>query len=98
MEDFKTTTRQSQTRHTLLLDDREKLTVNGVQDVESFDDETVILYTSHGMLTIKGVDFRINKLSVESGEVVVEGEIDSVVYSGAERSGKGGGFFSKMFK
>ena len=98
MEDLRTTGRQPGAKHALLLDDREKLTVSGVEDVESSDDETVILYTTQGTLTVKGIDFRINKLSVESGEVVVEGSIDSILYSNADRPTKGGGFFSRMFK
>ena len=97
MEDLRTAGRAGM-KHTLLLDGREKLTVNGVEDVESFDDEAVILYTTQGMLTVKGIDFRINKLSVESGEVIVEGEIGSILYSGVDRPQKDGGFFSKMFK
>ena len=99
MEELRATGgRTTAMRHSLILEDREKLTVSGVEDVESFDDETVILYTGQGMLTVKGVEFRINKLSVESGEVVVEGVIDSVLYTGADRPNKTGGFFSRMFK
>ena len=98
MDDLRMTGSKTGMKHTLLLEDREKLTVSGVEDVESFDDETVVLYTTQGMLTVKGVDFRINKLSVESGEVIVEGELDSILYSSVDRVHKGGGFFSKMFK
>ena len=98
MDDFNRTTRTQMTKHTLLLEDREKLHVTGVEDVESFDDEVVILYTTNGTLTVKGVDFRINKLNVESGEVVIEGELESIMYTGEERAPKGGGLFSRMFK
>lgn len=84
--------------HNVILEGRRKLSVSGVEDVESFDELTVILYTSMGNLTIKGGNLHINKLSVESGEVVVEGDIDSLVYSDNENSKDRAGFFTKLFR
>ena len=65
----------------LILENREKLTITGVLDVLSFDDQIVIVDTQLGLLTIKGEDLRINKLSLDSSEVIIEGEIYNLGYS-----------------
>ncbi len=65
----------------LVLENREKLNVSGVLDVLSFDDQIVMVETELGLLTIKGENIRINKLSLDTSEIVVEGEIDSLTYS-----------------
>lgn len=86
-----------ETAHNLILENRKKLSVSGVNDVESFDEESIVLYTDMGTLTIKGSELHIQKLSVESGETVIEGRVDSCVYS-ESGSRKGGGFLAKLFK
>jgi len=68
----------------LVLENREKLNVSGVLDVLSFDDQIVMVETELGLLTIKGENIRINKLSLDTSEIVVEGEIDSLTYSNKE--------------
>ena len=65
----------------LILENREKLTITGVLDVFSFDDQIVIVETQLGLLTIKGDDLRINKLSLDSLEVIIEGQIFNLGYS-----------------
>lgn len=65
----------------LILENREKLTITGVVDVLSFDDQIVIVDTQLGLLTVKGEDLRINKLSIDSSEVVIEGEVFNLGYS-----------------
>ncbi len=65
----------------LVLENREKLNVSGVLDVLSFDDQIVMVETELGLLTIKGENIRINKLSLDTSEIIVEGEIDSLTYS-----------------
>ena len=83
----------------LVLENREKLSVSGVLDVLSFDDQIVIIETELGLLTIKGEDLRINKLSIDSSEVMIEGQIYNLGYSENTLNGKGGsGIFSKIFK
>jgi len=86
--------------HNIIMENRNKVSISGVEDVDSFDEQTVILFTSAGLLTVKGSDFHINKLNVESGEVVIEGDVESLVYSDSMggRDSAGGGFFAKMFK
>lgn len=65
----------------LILENRQKLNVSGVIDVLSFDDQIVIVETELGLLTVKGENIRINKLSLDTSEVVVEGDINSLGYS-----------------
>ena len=83
--------------HSLILQDRRGLSVSGVLDVDSFDEQTIILFTEQGELTIKGNDLHINKLSVDTGELSVEGYIDALNYS-EEKTISKSGFFSKLFK
>jgi sporulation protein YabP len=65
----------------VILENRKKLSISGVADVLSFDDQIVILDTNLGMLTVKGKDIRITKLSLDTTDVIIEGEIGSLVYS-----------------
>ena len=83
----------------LILENRERLNVSGVIDVESFNDECVIVETELGTLVIRGEDLHINKLNLDSSELNVEGDIISCEYSDREGSrSKGFGFFGRMFK
>ena len=83
--------------HNIILENRGRLNVSGVEDVDSFD--AVIIFTNMGVLTVRGEDLHINKFSVESGELFVEGNIYALTYSddSMKKSGSGG-FFSKMFR
>ncbi len=83
----------------LILENREKLSISGVLDVLSFDDQIVILETELGLLTVKGENLRINKLSLDTAEVIVDGEIYSLGYSEKNLEKKsGGGILGKIFK
>lgn len=82
--------------HNIILENRKTLTAAGVSDVDSFDEQTIVAYTDFGELTIRGSDLHINKLSVETGELVIEGEINSISYS--EARAESGGFFSRLFR
>ena len=83
----------------LILENRGKLSISGVLDVLSFDDQVVILETELGMLTVKGENIRINKLSIDTSEVIVEGDISNLAYSdkNTEKTNKGS-LISKIFK
>ena len=83
---------------TLVLESRERLTVTGVVDVLSFDDQIVIIETQLGLLTIKGEDLRINKLSIDSSEVIIEGEIYNLGYSESNSVKKNTSILGKIFK
>ncbi len=83
----------------LILENRSKLSVSGVLDVLSFDDQIIIIETELGLLTIKGENLRINKLSIDTSEVIVEGQIDSITYSSKDLNKKSAeGFLGKIFK
>lgn len=82
----------------LILENREKLNVSGVLDVLSFDDQIVIIETELGLLTVKGDNLRINKLSTDTEEVTVEGNIFTLSYSERNNSNKDSSIFSKIFK
>lgn len=82
----------------LVLENREKLSISGVLDVLSFDDQVVIVETELGLLTIKGENLRINKLSIDTSEVIVEGEIYNLSYSENDLDKKTSGFLNKIFK
>ena len=89
----------SNTVQNLVLENREKLSISGVLDVLSFDDQIVILETELGLLTVKGENLRINKLSLDTADVIVDGEIYNLGYSEKELDRKsGGGILGKIFK
>ena len=81
----------------LVLENRNKLSVSGVNDVLSFDDQVVIIETELGLLTVKGENLKINKLNIDTSEVIVEGEINSLSYSEHQTKSEGG-FLGKIFK
>ncbi len=83
----------------LILENRGKLSISGVVDVLSFDDQVVIVETDLGLLTIKGENLRINKLNIDTSETIVEGDISSMTYSENKSVDKGkGSLISKIFK
>ncbi len=83
----------------ITLENREHLSLTGILDVYSFDDQIIIVDTELGLLTIKGEDLKINKLNLETSDFVVDGKIDSINYSTSEISGKKGkGLLNKIFK
>ena len=86
-----------ETEHRLVLEGREQLTVTGVEEVESFDENTIVMYTSRGTLIVRGENLHIEKLSLDGGDLKVEGDIDSLTYEDGSRE-KGGGFLSRLFR
>lgn len=73
--------------HKLSLDGRNKLTMTGVTEVISFDDTAVILSTTLGNLTVHGQQLQLKNLSLEGGQVAVEGNVAALVYEEPRRSG-----------
>ena len=82
----------------LILENRSKLSISGVLDVLSFDDQVVVVETELGLLTVKGENIRINKLSIDTSEVIVEGEISYLAYSDKDVEKNKSSFMSKIFK
>ncbi len=85
--------------HKVLLANRKTGAFSGVVDVLSFDVAEILLETELGMLLIKGHDLHVNRLSLEKGEVDVEGRIDSLTYSDIKNAGKQAeSFFGRLFR
>lgn len=82
--------------HHVVLEDRKHLTVSGVEDVERFDENTIVLSTSQGAMTISGENLHIEKLSLDGGDLKVEGEIEALVYE--ENRGTQGGFLARLLR
>ncbi len=82
--------------HSVLLKDRQELHLSGVTDVDSFDETGITAYTDLGELAIGGENLHITKLSLESGELLVEGKIISLVYR--DEMPKATSFFGKVFR
>lgn len=83
--------------HRLTVEGRKAGTVTGVVDVLSFDLTEILLETEQGMLMIKGSDLHVNRLTLEKGEVDVEGKIDSLTYSDAAAKPTGTSILSRLF-
>ena len=82
----------------LILENREKLSISGVLDVLSFDDQVVMVETELGLLTIKNERLKINKLSLDTSEVIVEGDISYLAYSEKNQERTKTSLISKIFK
>ena len=86
--------------HRITSEGREALEVRGVTDVVRFDEQTVMLKTVCGGLTVEGSSLHIHVLSMEEGIVAMDGRVDAMIYDDTEESEKGGksGFFGKLFR
>lgn len=81
------------------MDNRKRLTLTGIKDVVSFDLTQILLESTLGMIHIKGSDIKVTRLSLEKGEVDIEGTVDSIVYSDVKDYGKKGkSILKRMFK
>ena len=81
--------------HNLMLEERNKLVVSGVTDIGGYDEQTIVAQTEQGELTVRGEGLHIIRMSVEMGELQVEGNIISLQYSEIQPAG---GFFSRLFR
>lgn len=71
---------QKPAEHRLEMRGRQRLTVSGVEDVERFDENCIVMSTCVGTMIVNGEDLHIGKLSLEGGELHVDGKIDAVMY------------------
>ena len=95
MEELKNTGRM----HKVTMTNRRTCTLNGVNDVLSFDIHEILLETEQGMLMIKGNDLHVNRLTLDKGEVDVDGRIDSFSYSDSSTgSHKNESLLSRLFR
>lgn len=77
------------TDHRLTLEQREHLVISGVEEVERFDEESIVLTTNMGELEIRGEGLHIEKLSLEGGELHVEGTVTALIYGMEPRESSG---------
>ena len=80
----------------VILENRKTMSVSGVRDVDSFDENAVALYTELGNMLISGSDLHISRLNIENGEVIINGTVDSIVYRGD--AVKKGNFLQRLMK
>ena len=80
--------------HHVIMEDRSKLSITGVEDVISFDETEIITRTGYGNLIIRGMGLHIGKLTLDSGEVSIDGTVRELCY---EEPIVAGGFWSKLF-
>ena len=81
--------------HRLTMEGREKLTVSGVEDVERFDENCIVMSTCAGTLVVTGDALHIGKLSLDGGELLVDGHIESISYE--DEQPVRGGLCSRLF-
>lgn len=72
--------------HKLILNERRQLTMTGVSEVVSFDENTVVLHTQLGALTIHGKELQLRQLQLEGGQVAVEGTVSAIIYEEPRQS------------
>lgn len=83
----------AQMPHGIILKDRKNLSVTGVTEVVSFDEETVVLHTGMGTLVIQGQQLQLKNLTLEGGQVAVEGSISALIY---EQQRQKGGWLGRL--
>ena len=85
--------------HKVILENRSRGTITGIQEVVSFDENQIVLDTDMGLLTVKGKNLHVSRLTLEKGETDIDGSIDSLAYSSNEAYRKSGeSLFSRLFR
>lgn len=90
--------RREKSEHQVVLTRREDLRVEGVENVESFDDQEILVETVGGGLMVRGTELHINQFNLDSGTLLVHGYIDSIEYAGDSLGKKGKGVIGRLFK
>ena len=83
--------------HAVALENRQRLRVSGVEDVDCFHEQAVVLVTSAGTLTVSGSGLQMAQLDLEQGKVEVSGQIDALEYAG-QAAGTKRGLLSRIFR
>ncbi len=94
MEDLNNSARM----HKVTMTNRKSCMINGVNDVLSFDEHEILLETEQGMLMIKGNDLHVSRLTLDKGEVDIEGKVDSLTYSDVSGGRKNESLLTKLFR
>ncbi|MBR2666796.1 MAG: sporulation protein [Oscillospiraceae bacterium] len=82
--------------HHLILEGRERLSVSGVEDVESFDETAAVMRTVRGLLVVRGQGLHVGRLNLEAGELELEGAVESLAYE--REPGEQGTLFRRLFR
>lgn len=85
-----------QAPHRVVLEERGTLSVSGVEEVERFDEEEIVMTTVRGTMVVRGTGLHIEKLSLDGGELKVEGNVDALTYED-EGGGERTGIFARLF-
>lgn len=81
--------------HSVILEERTKLTVTGVDEVLSFDENEVTMRTSRGSLIVRGSELHVGKLAIDTGELSIDGTVSDLLYE--EEQQRGEGFWARLF-
>ncbi len=92
------TTARTESIHNIIMENRKKISVSGVEDIESFNEEQIILYTCNGVLIINGNGMHISKLSIDNGETTVTGEFNALTYNDAYGKKDKAGILARLFR
>ena len=85
-------------RSILMLENRKKLTINGVIEVINFNENQIFLNTDVGTMIVKGQELKMNKLDVQNGDVIITGKVDSFVYTSDKVKAKKDSIISRLFR
>ena len=89
---------QKNSLHSLVMENRKRLVISGVREVEGFTETEVRLYTDMGQITVKGRNMKVNQVSTETGELIMNGDlINSIVYSEKPKRTPNN-FITKLFR
>ena len=90
--------RRPTSRHSIQIDRREHVIITGVIDVISFDEESVIAESEMGIIVIRGANLHVKRISLDSGELAISGEIDGLTYENESTGTKAKGFMGRLFR
>ena len=84
----------AQRAHSLSMENREKLSLGGVEDVSGFDENLIVLTTSQGQLSIRGEGLHIDRIDLDAGQLEVRGHVQELSYDEPARTGS---LWSRLF-
>jgi len=86
-------------KHYVHIDQRENISVTGVNDVISFDEDAIVAQTEMGVIILKGSNLHVNRLNLDKGDLEIDGEVSSLTYEDSASFAKPGySFFGRIFK
>lgn len=89
---------QAQMAHKLTMQDRERVELTGVTEVVSFDNKEILLETIEGAMRFGGEDLHVKRLTLERGEVALEGRIQEISYHESSKDKTAGSFLGRLFR